>query len=673
MKKIYIAIITICLSIFFILLNVLFETSLGQYIAYDLFLDNELTEEEKQWLSEHGSIIYGADENSPPLMFVDSDTGQYKGFTIDYTNALSLEIGADIKHKSYVWDEALEKLARGETDICDMFPSKERGKLYDFSDPIYSLRSIIMVSSDNYRIHNISDLEGKKVAIPKGDYGIEYLNSKLVNIDYIYTDNVEEAINKVLRGEADALLGDEPVVTYYIEKQNFYEEIRILDEAVYESDVVLAVTKGNKTLVDILNKGIKVLNNKQTIKKIQQKWFGFSNTLAKEKMDIRIFILAILSFSILIITAYLSYLWNKSLKQQVMKRTEELTISREELRITFDSITNLLIVVDNNFIVVDVNSSLLDFLKVKKENIIGKRIDKITNAKLLTSIKEVLQETFSSQINKIKEIKHDNRVYEIKTFPFKKNELELKKVIMMIEDVSNERMLENQILHSSKMAAIGQLAAGVAHEIRNPLGLIRNYTYLLDEIIDTEDKDINTSIKIIGESVERTSNIIDNLLNFSRIFDDQCQMTNIREFIEKIIRLEKGFMAKRKIKCIINCDKSINIFINRESLKHIIINLIGNAIDAMPMGGQLILSASISKNTFEFTCEDTGVGISEKDMESIFNPFFTKKLNGKGTGLGLYVVYNEIVKHGGEINVSSQINHGTKFNISLPIKFTAND
>lgn len=668
MNKKYISILILCLFLLFLFINILFETSLSKYMVNDLFFNSELTKDEKAWLEKHGSIIYGADENSPPLMFVDIETDQYTGFTIDYTNALSIEIGADIKHKFYVWDEALEKLANGETDICDMFPSKERAKIYDFSDPIYSLKSIIMVLSDNKEIQNISDLEGKMVAIPKGDYGIEFLNKKLVNINYLYTNNIEEAINKVINGEADALLGDEPVVTYYIEKHNFFQNIRILDKNIYESDVVLAVQKGNKTLINILNKGIRSLNNKQTIAKIQQKWFGFSNTLTDEKTNEKVLILLILFLGILFISIYISYLWNKSLKLQVMKRTEELSISKDKLRMTFDSITNLLIVVDNKYTVTDANSSFLDLIKEEKENIIGKNLSQLCNNEISDELNEILKNTFMSQTNQTKEINYENKVFEVKTYPFKKNQLELNKVIVMIEDVSNERMLEKQILHSSKMAAIGQLAAGVAHEIRNPLGLIRNYTYILDKKIDTNDKTINKSIKIIEESVERSSNIIDNLLNFSRIFDDKWQMTNIKEFIEKIIRLEEGFMENRKIECIINCEESLNILINRESLKHIIFNLIGNAVDAMSNGGVLTLSAKEEKNNFIFTCEDTGVGISKKDIESIFNPFYTKKVNGKGTGLGLYVVYNEIQKLGGKITVSSELNVGTKFSLLLPIK-----
>lgn len=645
----------------------LFRSILDEHVFNNVMLNNNLTVDEKQWLKDHGSIIYGADENSPPLMFIDNEDNQYTGFTIDYINALSLEIGAEVKHKSYVWEEALEKLAIGETDICDMFPSKERSRQYDFSDPLYSLRSIVVVPDQGNEISNISDLEGKKITLPKGDYGIEYLKENFQNIEFVLTDNVEDAIEKMLNGEADALLADEPVATYYIEKQKIYSQIKILDEAAYESDVVFAVKKGNKVLLSIINKGIKALHDKQTINKIQLKWFGFSDSLAKEKMDIRILLLLVFTILAIITSTYISYLWNKALKIQVLKRTEELSNSKEELKITFDSITNLLIIIDNNYNVVDVNDSLLEFINDKKENVLGKNLHEIEGVDVLAANLEIVEKTFELQTKMTKEIKLEDKFYKIKTFPFKKVESQLKKAILMIEDVSNERLLENQIIHSSKMAAIGQLAAGVAHEIRNPLGLIRNYIFVLDKKIRTDDENVKKSIKVIGESVEVTSHIIDNLLNFSRMFGDKYLMTNFREFVENIIQLEKVFFEKRKIECIIHCDESVNVIINRESLKHIIINLIENAIDAMPKGGRLTLSAYIAKNRFVFLCEDTGVGISEDDIESIFNPFYTKKVSRKGTGLGLYVVYNEIMKHGGSIDVSSKVCEGTTFSISLPL------
>ena len=668
MKKRRIVLIAFVFFLVFVSLNIVLKTELGKFLSFNLFGNNELSYEEKLWLENHEDLIYGADENSPPLMFVDEETSQYTGFTIDYVNALSLELGSEIKTKSYVWDEALEKLANGDTDLCDMFPSKERSRMYDFSDPIYSLKSIVMVNSNNRDIYNIQDLNGHIVAIPKADYGIEFLEDRISNIEFIYTDNIEEAIEEMLTGNADAVLGDEPVISYYLKKHELYENVRILENAVYESEVVMAVTKGNSILLSIINKSIKNLENKQIISQIQQKWFGISGVLKKESISEKIIILTLIFFVIMFITTYLYYRWNRALKYQVDLRTEELMLSREKLRITFDSITEYIFVLSDMGDIIDVNSSFSDYVELDIDNIIGNKLYSYFDSEVSSNIKNILTETMNSKKNMMKEATYNNRIYNIKTFPYKKNSLELNRVIMMIEDITNERMLENQILHSSKMAAIGQLASGVAHEIRNPLGLIRNYAYLIEKRINKDDELTRKALNIIEESVERTSNIIDNLLNFTRIFGDEFENTNIRNFVEDIINLERGFFEKNNIEYKVSCKDDLNLDINRESFKHIIINLIGNAIDAMPKGGEIILEAKKNVDGCVVICKDSGVGIEKENIDSIFNPFYTKKVKGKGTGLGLYIVYNEIKKSGGNIFVDSEINKGTTFTIQLPVK-----
>ena len=107
--------------------------------------------------------------------------------------------------------------------------------------------------------------------------------------------------------------------------------------------------------------------------------------------------------------------------------------------------------------------------------------------------------------------------------------------------------------------------------------------------------------------------------------------------------------------------------INREVLKHIVINLTGNAIDAMPDGGVLSVRGKVKDNNIVLEFSDTGTGIPEKDRESIFNPFFTTKTRGKGTGLGLYIVYSDVKRYGGEISVESETGRGSVFTVSLPL------
>lgn len=241
----------------------------------------------------------------------------------------------------------------------------------------------------------------------------------------------------------------------------------------------------------------------------------------------------------------------------------------------------------------------------------------------------------------------------------------IKNILVVIQNVTKERLSERQILQENKMAAIGQLAAGMGHEIRNPLGIIRSHSYILRSI--TDDEKMHRSLNYIDNSVERASKIIENVLEFSRITDGSKELINIYELISKILELESKTLLKRDIKYKLDCEETLIIYSNKESLKHILINLLSNAIDAIEENGLIDITAFKENTNVVFHIEDTGKGISQEEMDNIFNPFYTTKEPDKGTGLGLYIVYNEVKKLNGNISVSSIKGKKTVFEIVLPL------
>ena len=132
-----------------------------------------ITEQENRWLQEQDSIIYAANENAPPLRFLDSVDNQYKGVVVDYINQLSLELGVDIRTVPMKWEEALESLKSGDSHICDMFINEERSKHYLFTDPIYNLRTVLLSDiNENFELNQINNM---KIATETGDYANRYL------------------------------------------------------------------------------------------------------------------------------------------------------------------------------------------------------------------------------------------------------------------------------------------------------------------------------------------------------------------------------------------------------------------------------------------------------------------------------------------------------------------
>src|SRR5699024_9642654 len=223
---------------------------------------------------------------------------------------------------------------------------------------------------------------------------------------------------------------------------------------------------------------------------------------------------------VLFLISFIFYIWNKKLKDEVEKRTKELIISRNDLQTTFDGITYFMMIFDENLNILNLNNSVSEYIGKSKEEIVN-----LGRCFLKESLFDgdcigcIIKKTFQDGNERKIEIKNqDDKIYEINTFPLRDDKGEILKVLVSIKDVTENKINESNLLQTSKMVAVGQLAAGVAHEIRNPLGLIKNYTYILKKEINKlqiENGRIHKSIYNIENSVQGASQIISNLLNFS--------------------------------------------------------------------------------------------------------------------------------------------------------------
>jgi two-component system NtrC family sensor kinase len=245
--------------------------------------------------------------------------------------------------------------------------------------------------------------------------------------------------------------------------------------------------------------------------------------------------------------------------------------------------------------------------------------------------------------------------------------------------------LNKQLVQAGKLASLGELSAGVAHEINNPLAIILTESQVMRDTIDEAtglDDEVKAelidSLSQTESQVHRCSLITQSLLKFSRRNKSQREMVNLNAFLEEVIRLMDGKARGMGIHFALDLEKDIPSFSSDPSLlQQVFINLINNAADAhegKPYGTISIgTRADSRRNGVEITVGDTGSGISPEIMEKIFDPFFTTKAVGKGTGLGLSITYSTIKAVGGDISVRSTIGKGTQFNIFLPFNPPDND
>ncbi|MFQ5975669.1 MAG: ATP-binding protein [Candidatus Hydrothermarchaeales archaeon] len=238
----------------------------------------------------------------------------------------------------------------------------------------------------------------------------------------------------------------------------------------------------------------------------------------------------------------------------------------------------------------------------------------------------------------------------------------------MVEERTKElREKERQLLQSEKLAAIGKLAAGVAHEINNPLGNISLYTQMLLKK-GGDEKEIE-SLMVIEEQVETAARIVRNLLEFSRQTVPKTLPLDINKEVLKSIKIldHTAYMSNIKIEEDFNPDLS-KVIGDSGQLQQVFLNILTNAIQVTPKGGKVVVSTREAADSVAVEITDEGQGISEEIIEKIFDPFFTTKEVSGGTGLGLSVSLGIIERHGGKIKVKSTLGKGSKFIIELPSK-----
>lgn len=230
--------------------------------------------------------------------------------------------------------------------------------------------------------------------------------------------------------------------------------------------------------------------------------------------------------------------------------------------------------------------------------------------------------------------------------------------------------LEQQLLASGRLVAVGELTASMAHEFNNPLGIILGFAQGLLSSMDPKDENYR-HVQIIAEEAKRCETLVKELLEFGRPKSADFAPTRIDEIIYKTLELVKSHAAKNNVETVTTIAPTLPlIYVDAQQLRQVILNLCLNAVDAMPSGGKLTLGAARdSKNRITITVADTGYGIDPANVAKIFQPFFTAKKR-RGLGLGLSICDRIIRAHGGSITVHSKPGEGTTFVVCLPLDKT---
>ncbi|MBI2486759.1 MAG: sensor histidine kinase [Deltaproteobacteria bacterium] len=221
-----------------------------------------------------------------------------------------------------------------------------------------------------------------------------------------------------------------------------------------------------------------------------------------------------------------------------------------------------------------------------------------------------------------------------------------------------------QLRQADRLAALGELAAGLAHEIRNPLSSINGAIDILESEFNKENPKYEF-VEVIKVEVERLNTLVSEFVRFARPPEPELRDADINEIVDSVVRLTFKKAEQQKVKVISELSEALpNIFVDSEQIKQVLLNIVINGIQAMPYGGKLLIKTNDRNGSIEVSVSDEGVGIESEKLSRVFDPFFTTKEDG--TGLGLSISYQLIKKHGGDIAVHLNPDRGLTFTLRIP-------
>jgi len=365
---------------------------------------------------------------------------------------------------------------------------------------------------------------------------------------------------------------------------------------------------------------------------------------------------------------------NQNLERLIAERTEAMALSEHKYRRIFEVSRDMILVSNKDGLVVDINPVGHRMLRFNGSDAspIGNRFQdycaQASDWETLICTLEKKGFILNAEVD-LKGV--DGAIIPtLVSVSLEKNSTDEEETIhFIIKDIEQRRLMEKQMAQADKLASIGQLSAGVAHEINNPLNIILGYTQLL---LRNEDSDIErqNDLKTIEKHVKNCQSIVMDLLNFARSSNPEREFIKIHETIEDVLNFVRHHSELGKINILTEYDKNIPLMLlDGKKIKQVFMNLIMNAKHAVGKIGTIKLSTKYEPSIEQVTVQvqDTGYGIEQKNLSKIFDPFFTTKPTGEGTGLGLSVSYGIIKNHGGDIFVESIPGGKTIFTVVLPV------
>jgi len=652
---------------------------IGLSIFISLFIIPYTFSDGKHLKKSKTVIVYGGDYDYPPFEYLD-EKGKPCGFNIELIKAVGEEAGFDVEIRLEQWPDIINEFKDGKIDVIAMFRSKERLKFADYAIANTLLYHLLFSKKGEKYLSSLDSLKNVKdtIILQKEAYPYSVLSSKYPGNNFLLAITETDALRMIEAGKGKYALVSN-IVGYYTIANNDMKDIVRASAPLLPVEYCFAVKKGNTLLLENINQSLAILASKGVISALDQKYLGKYKTSATEAVHKLGWVFITLFFILLLVIFWILVLKKVVTRQtkQLKKDLEMIKASEERYRLLFEETKDIIYTATPDGKFLDINpAGIQAFGYSSKEDMLNGLMEKeiYWNPEDRLKILSLLEKDSFINDYEVEMQRKDGEklVMRITATVTRDKNGNICDYRVIARDVTEQKHIGQQLIQTEKMAALGELISGVAHEINNPLTAMIGFTELILTTNDKIDEEMRGDVQKIYDAAMRVYKITTGLLRFSRKEKPVKKEIQINKLIEETISMKDYHFRVRNIQVRKLLEEGLPpVSIDENQIGQVFLNIINNAEYAMgEKEGDKILTikTSLWNNYVKIEFMDTGPGIPPEIIKKIFDPFFTTKPKEKGTGLGLSVSYGIIKEHGGEIYAENSREGGAVFTILLPLK-----
>lgn len=650
----------------------LFLTVAAVLLAVPFFPEKENETTDKQDHAFHHSeekvLRVAGDAFLPPFSYVNDD-GEFTGFSVALMHAVAEASGLNLEFVPMNLYKAEEALIAGDIDaIIGLKYTAEREDAFDFSESYYIASDGIVVPKRKEDVNIVTDLKYNVVAIQDDDSTFDLLqNVRRAQLNI--AQNERDALRLLMMGRADAYVGSRRTAMYYLDKWKQDHAYKVLESPVQPAEFAVAVQNGDSELLDQINQGLLTVRANGTYEQLFYEWFN-NSTVLMTRLKYLVYVLAA-AVIVIGIVLVIGFIWNKRLKKEVLKQTKTIREANKDLQEKRQDIADQnafkeqilnstpsgIVTLDQSFKVTSMNHEARRLFGETEMGRVHPLIKKLFDTN--SALKDVYQGETALQYADDEYVIH----YHIR--PIYDAEGQHTGYLLTFENRTEEKKLQQKLAVQEKMHALGQLSAGIAHEMRNPLTSVKTFVELLPQKYDQPDfrKEI---VQHVPAEIDRLNQTIEDLLDYSRPKAPKKQLFSAKPWLDSILALFRPTLRQERIDLHVDVQENLSIYADEQQIKQVIVNMILNAIDALKHSHEKQLTVQMfqEENWTKINITDSGTGMNKKQIDKIYEPFFTTK--DDGVGLGLTISFQFVRENGGDVFIDSTPGIGTTFVVSLP-------